>query len=334
MKNLLIATLLILQPCMAFAQNCCMTDSSVREIQFPLTEKDTQPVLYYFNNEWIALPHGIDIPTDSIQKMEVKDDQYGNRAVFLTVSSNCCRTEIGSTEGFLNLDPRCEFPGGNGKFKEWLDANIQIPEGYKGSERVVVQFDVQPDGTVTNQRILRPSKNDAANEEALRLANALPKFRVQYYTPKKACIRMNLPIVFKEPNTVWIKGSDRDTSFNNAFPAIEKDIKSFYDNFVFLNRQNPDFRITDVCTPAFLKRLSDANDLDNTGYAVWLLRSGFQDGQDTPSEVLSVEPGNDSTVIVHWNDMGIEGSTTLTLIEHNGKWMIDNATVPAGYNPL
>ena len=28
---------------------------------------------------------------------------------------------------FINFDPQCEFPGGNGKLKEWLDENIRIP---------------------------------------------------------------------------------------------------------------------------------------------------------------------------------------------------------------
>ncbi len=36
---------------------------------------------------------------------------------------------------FINFDPQCEFPGGNGKLKEWLDENIRIPEGYKGNEK-------------------------------------------------------------------------------------------------------------------------------------------------------------------------------------------------------
>ncbi len=127
MKNLLIVSFFLVQSCMAFAQNCCINDSAIREFQFPLTEKETNTVFYYFNDEWIAIPIDI-VSTDSIQKMEVKDDKYGNRAIFFTISPEYLDQIKAETRKFLiNLDPVCEFPGGNGKFKEWLDTNIQTP---------------------------------------------------------------------------------------------------------------------------------------------------------------------------------------------------------------
>ena len=86
MKRLLIVSLFLVQSCMVFAQNSCMNDTVVRDFQFPLTQKETEPVFYYFNNEWIALPDHAVIQADSIQKAEVKNDEYGNRAVFLTVT--------------------------------------------------------------------------------------------------------------------------------------------------------------------------------------------------------------------------------------------------------
>ena len=51
-----------------------MSNSTVREIQFPLTEHDTETVFYYFNNEWIAGACLDMVSADSIQKMEVKND--------------------------------------------------------------------------------------------------------------------------------------------------------------------------------------------------------------------------------------------------------------------
>ncbi len=86
---------------------------------------------------------------------------------------------------WVHNDPVCEFPGGSGKLREWINANIQIPEGYKGCERVIVKFYVQPDGSITDAKLFRPSKNNDANAEALRLVGALPKFRVKFYTPQK-----------------------------------------------------------------------------------------------------------------------------------------------------
>ena len=147
------------------------------------------------------------VPADSIRKMEVKNDEYGNRAVFLTVSpETVAGIKAKMKKLFINLDPRCEFPGGNGKLKEWIDANLRVPEGYKGSERVIVDFTVHPDGSIGNAKIMRPSKNEAANQEALRLVNALPNFRVKYLTPRKSDLHYCIPITFREPGAIFIRG--------------------------------------------------------------------------------------------------------------------------------
>lgn len=213
MKRLLLFSGLIIQTCFVFAQDCCENDSAFKEIQFPLTEQDTQTVFYYFNDEWIDGANPDMVDADSILKMEVKNDEYGNRAMFFTISSEDLeklKSDVKANYRWPHTDPICEFPGGNGKLKEWLEANIQIPDGYKGSEKVAVRFYVQPDGTVTDPKIVRPSKNEAANAEALRLVNALPKFRVKFFTPKKARISCSLSVTFKEPGAIYIKGNEAE----------------------------------------------------------------------------------------------------------------------------
>lgn len=208
MKKLFVISLIIVQACIAFAQNYCENDTIVREIQFPLTELDTETVFYYFNNQWIRGAHLDNVPADSIHKMEVKNDEYGNRALFLTVSpETLAQIKAEARKIWVCDDPLCEFPGGNGKLKEWIDENIRIPEGFKGSERIFVKFTVHPDGSISDPTIFRrPSKNKAVNQEAIRLVNALPKFRVKYYTPQKKNIYLTLPITFKEPGVIIIRG--------------------------------------------------------------------------------------------------------------------------------
>ena len=210
MKKLFLISLIIVQSCIVFAQDCCVNDTVVREIQFPLTEQDTETVFCYFNNEWIPLAYGNEIQADSIQSAEIKNDEFGNRAVFFTVSPGYLEyLKAENRKYFINLDPRCEFPGGNGKLKEWIDENIRIPEGFKGSERVLVEFTVHPDGSISDATIVRrPSKNEAVSQEALRLVNALPKFRVKYYTPQKKNLSYLLPITFKEPGAIFIRGDE------------------------------------------------------------------------------------------------------------------------------
>lgn len=211
MKKLFFIFLIIFKSCIAFAQDYCVNDSIAKEIQFPLTERDCETVFYYFNNEWIA-GAGLDmVPSDSIQSVEIKNDEYGNRAVFFTVSSGTQdRIKAEARNTWPYLEPRCEFPGGNGKLKEWLNENIRIPEGFKGSETVVVQFTVHPDGSISDPTIFRrPSKNEAVNQEAIRLVNALPKFRVKYYIPHlKKNFHLILPITFREPGAIFIRGDE------------------------------------------------------------------------------------------------------------------------------
>lgn len=336
MKRTFLVSLIAIQACIAFAQNAqnrCVNDTTFREIRFPLTEQDTKPVFCYINNEWIAGVSLDKVPADSIQKFEVRNDEFNNRAIFLTVSpETVSKLKSDIKDLWINFDPICEFPGGNGKLKEWLDANIRVPEGYKGSERVVVSFYVQPDGSLTDFKIVKNSINEAANAEALRLVNELPKFRVKFFTPRKHRIGFLLPITFTEPGAIFIKGGA--SSFIEEFPIIEHKIRLLYENEVFGNTKDANFKMSDICTAEFLQRLSNANDFDTEGYATWLLRSGMQDGEDSPSRVVSVVPGKDNTVIVHWSDMGYNGSTTFSMVESDGVWKINGATVPDGYNPL
>ena len=235
MKKIFLIFLIIVQSCIAFAQSSCVNDTIVREIQFPLTERDTKTEFFYFNNEWIPLAYGNEIQADSIQSAEIKNDEYGNRAVFFTVSPGYLEyIKAENRKYFINLDPRCEFPGGNGKLKEWIDENIRIPEGFKGSERVIVSFTVHPDGSISDAKIVRrPSKNEAVNQEALRLVNALPKFRVKYYIPHlKKNFHLTLPITFKEPGAIFIRGNESKGNTQKQ-DSISQDIivesKIFYE---------------------------------------------------------------------------------------------------------
>lgn len=211
MKKLFLISLIIVQSCIAFAQNYCVNDTIVREIQFPLTERDTKTEFFYFNNEWIPGAHPGLVSADSIQKAEVRNDEYGNRALFLTVSpETLAQIKTEARKIWVDLDTRCEFPGGNGKLKEWIKENIRIPEGFKGCEIVLVRFTVHPDGSISDPTIMqRWSKNEAVNQEALRLVNALPKFRVKYYIPHlKKSFQYYIPITFKEPGAIFIRGDE------------------------------------------------------------------------------------------------------------------------------
>lgn len=111
MKKLFLIPLIIVQSCIAFAQSSCVNDTIVREIQFPMTERDTETVFFYFNNEWIRGADPGLVPPDSIQKAQVKNDEYGNRALFLTVSpETLAQIKAEARKIWVYDDARCEFP--------------------------------------------------------------------------------------------------------------------------------------------------------------------------------------------------------------------------------
>ena len=201
-----------------------LKDSLYGMIQSSLTENDSRSPFYYFNEEWIPGANINMICEDSISNIELKVDEYGNKAIFVSLPSNLLdtlKTHVNEVykDIWVDYDPSCEFPGGNGKLLEWLKENIRIPEGFKGRERVVVGFTVLPDGTVTEGHIIKPKEDDRLNKEALRLVQALPRFYVEYYTPVKEPIHRALPIVFEKE--VSVKGCSAAHYVNGWYPVAD-----------------------------------------------------------------------------------------------------------------
>lgn len=189
-----------------FAQQSELDETIYRRFQFPLTDSDTRSTFFYFNGEWFPGANLEEVKPDQIKSVEIKEDEYGNRAIFLTVSQEIIeQIRSGVDDKLINLDPICEFPGGNGRMMEWISENMKIPQTLDGRVCVVTAIKILPDGTVSDAKILRPSNNEEANHEALRLVNSLPKFRVKYQTPYKEPLYYSLPITFSVPGSIIIR---------------------------------------------------------------------------------------------------------------------------------
>ena len=354
MKTILIFSLILIQSCIAFAQNSCPNDSSVRVLKAALSKKWAPTYLYYFNDEWLMVPDLDIVPTDSIQKIEIKDDKYGNCAAFFTVTPATLE-KLKSEYGNPWYTPRdiCEFPGGDQKLYKWLKANIQVPEDFIGFKKVIVQFYVKSDGSVTDPEILRPSKNEAANTEALRLVSSFPKFWVKYRVPDETRFHFDIPITFTEPGKTYYRATE--TSFERALPKIEVKIRQLYENVVFQTANDPDFKITDICTDDFLQRFENASSSDQRAHIKWFLRPDIEENpivevdvklpsggyrreyvpyssidvsEDQPTKVVSVIPGVHNTAIVNWEYKKQKGRTSLAMIQSDGVWKINDNIKP------
>lgn len=101
--------------------------------------------------------------------------------------------------------------------------------------------------------------------------------------------------------------------------------EEFYNDYVFGNK---DFSkiANKVCTPRLLQYLKDAYEYeceDGECYAMWLFRSGNQDGTSDECRVVNVKDEGDGWVGVFFIDMGIKDTIYIRFVQYNGKKLMD-----------
>mgnify|MGYP001749487997 CR=1 FL=1 len=91
------------------------------------------------------------------------------------------------------------FPGGVTELMKWLDSHVRYPtaairDGIQG--RVVVSFIVEPDGSVSNAKLVR-SVDANLDREALRVVSEMPKWTPGKQGGNTVRVRYSLPITFR-----------------------------------------------------------------------------------------------------------------------------------------
>lgn len=97
------------------------------------------------------------------------------------------------------VEQKPEFPGGEAAMYKWLSDNIVYPpaaaeEGVSG--RVVVEFVVGKDGSISNVRVVR-SRHTALDKEALRVVKAMPNWIPGRNNGQPVKVTYTLPVTFK-----------------------------------------------------------------------------------------------------------------------------------------
>lgn len=97
------------------------------------------------------------------------------------------------------VEKKPSFPGGEQAMYLWLSENMVYPaeateQGISG--RVVVQFIVERDGTITNVQVVRP-RHQALNREALRLVESMPRWEPAEINGKPVRVSYILPVTFR-----------------------------------------------------------------------------------------------------------------------------------------
>lgn len=93
-----------------------------------------------------------------------------------------------------------EFPGGLQECMNWLQKNLKYPaiaaeNSVQG--RVIMQFIVNKDGSITDPKVVR-SLDPSCDKEAIRLVKAMPKWKPGMQHGKTVRVKYTLPIMFRK----------------------------------------------------------------------------------------------------------------------------------------
>ena len=105
-------------------------------------------------------------------------------------------------EIFNVVEHQPEYPGGMGELMKFIQRNIRYPkeaqeQGKQG--RVIVQFVVEKDGSITEAKVAR-SADPQLDAEALRIVSEMPKWTPGKQRGKEVRTRFSLPVTFRLSN--------------------------------------------------------------------------------------------------------------------------------------
>ena len=89
-----------------------------------------------------------------------------------------------------------EFPGGQKALFEYLANNVRYPDA-DITGRVIVQFLVQADGSITDIEVIRSLGYPEFDEEAVRVISEMPKWVWKHDPGDLAPMRFIVPVNFK-----------------------------------------------------------------------------------------------------------------------------------------
>ena len=155
-------------------------------------------------------PQPVETPQQTTQ-LEIVDDDVEtedlninaeveqNEVIEEYVAPEVVEEEVSETEIFQIVEEMPSFPGGEGKLMEYVAKNIKYPQiaretGIQG--RVFIGFVVEPDGSVSNVKLLR-GIGGGCDEEAMRVVKSMPKWKPGKQRGKAVRVSYQIPVFFK-----------------------------------------------------------------------------------------------------------------------------------------
>ena len=151
-----------------------------------------------------VLSDQIDIVEDDIKVednfMSLEDD--ANLGVEIMDYVEEVKEEVVEEEAipFQLVEEKPSFNGGDAnEFSKWVNSKLQYPEiakenGVQG--RVTLQFTVNPDGSVSNVKVLR-SVDSSLDKEAVRVVSMSPKWKPGKQRDRAVKVTYTFPVIFQ-----------------------------------------------------------------------------------------------------------------------------------------
>lgn len=121
-------------------------------------------------------------------------------AVLFLMTANAQKTVVSQSNQnvYDHVEVMPEFVGGMPAMIEYLQTNLKYPEDairQKLGGRVMVQFVVETDGTISNVRVAK-TVFPSLDAEAVRVVKAMPKWKPAKENGRNVRVNFTLPIVF------------------------------------------------------------------------------------------------------------------------------------------
>ncbi|HPF92948.1 MAG TPA: energy transducer TonB [Tenuifilaceae bacterium] len=151
----------------------------------------------------VQVPEIINIVEDDVDlddDMDLFDTEFNEDvAVNIIEFNDEEEEEVEEEEIFVIVEDMPGFGGGDSnKFREYIAKNLKYPDiaaenGIQG--RVFVAFVVEPDGRVSNVRVVR-GVDPALDKEAVRVVQSSPKWKPGMQRGKPVRVSFTFPIIF------------------------------------------------------------------------------------------------------------------------------------------
>ena len=137
----------------------------------------------------------VETKTIDIETEDTKDKAV---EILSEVGASASASQENNKENFLVVDVMPQFPGGEAALYRYLQESIKYPavaEAQKIQGRVVCQFDVNIDGTISNIQIAQ-GLHPSLDSEAVRVIQSMPRWMPGKRKGKPVKVRFTLPINF------------------------------------------------------------------------------------------------------------------------------------------